>query len=1277
MNFTEDWHPPQAPTERTVLRPSPAGDDPRVIGALEEYLAAAEAGRVPDRAEFLARHADVAEPLARCLDGLEFVHAGVPRLQSPDLPAASEPAPDIVLGDYRIQREVGRGGMGIVYEAEQQSLKRRVALKVLPFAATLDPRQLQRFQTEARAAAHLHHTNIVPVFAVGCEQGVHYYAMQFIEGRNLAAVIEDLRREGEKQGSRDARPSILDPRSSIDPRVPQASTREQAAATERSVRGTAFLRSVANWGVQAAEALEHAHQLGIVHRDVKPANLLLDQRGQLWVADFGLALCQGETGLTMTGDLVGTLRYMSPEQALARRGIVDHRTDIYSLGATLYELLTLEPLFRGRDRHELLTQIALEEPRLPRHLNRAVPPPLETVVLKALAKDPARRYASAREMADDLRRFLDDRPVLARRPSLGERAGRWARRYRTALAALASLLGLALVTLAVSVLVMWFQTQQTREETAQAEAKRLLAERETNRANRETERANRETGRARKADRAEARAKRRYEHNVRLGLEVLDDRVEQARDRLPRGFTLGPENGLVLEQTLAFYQEFLRKNRRHPRARREVARGYDRVGRLQFKLGHFRQARRTLWEGIAFLDRLIEKSPRDWALLEMRANMHQYLGQACRSLGRTRDAERAYRRSLALWKQLDTYLPRSARRPKLVFQVLRAETMSWLGVLLSDAGRNDEAEATFAQCRALCEKLVRKAPHDPSPVFGLAHCRLNQGSLFNRTRRPRLALRAYRAAEKRLAKLVGDDPTVSYFRDDLAACRFNLGRMLVSQQPKAAEIYLRSAAGIYERLAGEFPGVFNYQQLRGRAYGSLALLLKSQTRLAEARAALVLALRGEEAALRINPSHPDTRHSRCVSYYTLARLQVQMKLPRQARHTFERALDLAEALARDFPASDRYRRVLPQIVQRWADFLGEVKELARAGQWYQREARLWGQLAEDFPREPEYRALQGEAWRNAAATRYKTGRLRATLRADRRAVALCAGLAGRQPPAADLRYDLARALGNLVHTLDKEGRWAECRVLAEKAVRQLRLAFRLKPEVARNGITLQKEYDRLVSFWVKLKDHAGAARVAAEMSAAVPSPFSAAAAWKHLRACEGLAARDGRLPQGERKARARAYARQADAMERVAVRRCGGSLTSQSTLAWVLATHVDPECRCPALAVKLARQVADRVPKVPEVREILGVALYRTGDWKAAITELERALQLRKGGTSTVWFFLAMARWQRDHQDPKAKEAYQAGLRLLAQEKSVDKKTRGFQAEAARLLGVKKPRAEN
>ena len=212
-----------------------------------------------------------------------------------------------------------------------------------------------------------------------------------------------------------------------------------------------------------------------MHRDIKPANLLLDVRGNLWVTDFGLARFQDEAGLTMTGDLLGTLRYMSPEQALGLRGVVDQRTDIYSLGVTLYELLTLRPAIVGTDRQELLRRLAQEEPIAPRRHDPAIPRELETILLKAMAKEQATRYATARELADDLRRFLEDKPIRAQRPTPWERVVKWARRHPSVVAATSIVLALALVGSSLATVLVWREQGRTRRALAAESALRAQA----------------------------------------------------------------------------------------------------------------------------------------------------------------------------------------------------------------------------------------------------------------------------------------------------------------------------------------------------------------------------------------------------------------------------------------------------------------------------------------------------------------------------------------------------------------------------------------------------------------------------------------------------------------------------------------------------------------------------------------------------------------------------------------------------------------------------------
>jgi serine/threonine protein kinase len=436
-----------------VLSAPPSGDDSALFDLVEEMAARLQSAEAAAVEAWIAAQPVYADRLRRLLPTVQVMaELGSGAGRSGPGRGAEDEAVSGVLGDFRIVRRVGRGGMGVVYEAEQRSLKRRVALKVLPFAATLDPRQLQRFQMEAQAAAGLHHTNIVPVYGVGCERGVYYYAMQFIDGQTLAEVIRQLRQlTGRAKAEPGPAGATSDP-----PPVPEgaagaapaaAATQAVAAVTTEDGRlGREFFRRVAQWGIQAAEALDHTHQLGVVHRDVKPANLLIDGCGHLWVTDFGLARIQSEASMTATGDVVGTLRYMSPEQALAKRLVIDHRTDVYSLGATLYELLTLQPVFSGTDRQELLRQIAFEEPKPPRRVDKAIPAELESIVLKALEKSPTDRYGTAQEMADDLRRYVDDKPIQAKRPRLVQRARKWARRHR---AVVRAAVVCVLVTLAV------------------------------------------------------------------------------------------------------------------------------------------------------------------------------------------------------------------------------------------------------------------------------------------------------------------------------------------------------------------------------------------------------------------------------------------------------------------------------------------------------------------------------------------------------------------------------------------------------------------------------------------------------------------------------------------------------------------------------------------------------------------------------------------------------------------------------------------------------------
>ncbi len=501
----------------------------------EEFAARFRRGERPALKEYTDRYPELAEEIRELFPAMVQIEQAEGGRQAEEVERTGDFAsanPSLSqIGDYRILREIGRGGMGVVYEAEQISLGRRVALKVLPKHVSGDRMIQERFRREARAAARLHHTNVVPVYEVGQDGDVRFYAMQFIQGQGLDQIITELRqlRDGARsqhktraasrgqslrpRGGRSsqgidaptvadgvevsavlqsiltgrfdsggpgrelagASPSVLgkalagvvatptltgtdsralefelartstetgsasagDPAGprSEQPHTPTAPPSASPSSTSAILPGGTqlssvesgrrrFFRSLAQIGRQVAGGLSYAHARGIVHRDIKPSNLLLDTEGVVWIADFGLAKGEDE-GLTQSGDILGTLRYMAPERF---RGGGDARADVYALGMTLYELLTLRAGFDSSDRLKLIEQIKTEEPPRPRAVDSRTPRDLETIVLKAIEKDPKARYQSAEAMGEDLRRFLADEPIRARQVSSAERSWRWARR---------------------------------------------------------------------------------------------------------------------------------------------------------------------------------------------------------------------------------------------------------------------------------------------------------------------------------------------------------------------------------------------------------------------------------------------------------------------------------------------------------------------------------------------------------------------------------------------------------------------------------------------------------------------------------------------------------------------------------------------------------------------------------------------------------------------------------------------------------------------------------
>ncbi len=392
-------------------------------------------GEAPDLEAYCRNHPRIEKQLRDSIE--EFIGT----VESLDLEVANKisrmsascketvPAIDTVqgeqLGDFILLRELGRGGMGVVYEARQISLNRIVALKVLPAHLTLRQEAVERFRREAFSSAKMKHPGIVEIHAIGEEEGNHFFAMEFVEGAPLNRIIAALHLANRYPTDGNQMGEVVE-LEKFRPTGRDEKPRRAVAAGD--FWNKSYIETVCRIVAQVAAALEHAHKAGVIHRDVKPSNILVQSDGIAKLTDFGLARAEGLPSLTMTGELSGTPHYISPEQISSKQGTVDHRADIFSLGVTLYELITLQRAFDGKTSQEVMGKVTARDPTLPTKVARLIPKDLETICLKAMEKNPDRRYASAAELLDDLNRFLEFRPITAQPAGLVRRTNRWIRR---------------------------------------------------------------------------------------------------------------------------------------------------------------------------------------------------------------------------------------------------------------------------------------------------------------------------------------------------------------------------------------------------------------------------------------------------------------------------------------------------------------------------------------------------------------------------------------------------------------------------------------------------------------------------------------------------------------------------------------------------------------------------------------------------------------------------------------------------------------------------------
>jgi serine/threonine protein kinase len=618
-----------------------------------EFTARQRQGECPTIGEYVERYPELAEEI-------RLLFPTIARLEKQKVSRQRAANGSVLLagrqlerlGDFRIVCELGRGGMGIVYESEQQSLARRVAIKVLPRQSLVDSRQLGRFQREANTAASLHHTNIVPVFGIGEEDGYHYIVMQLIRGMGLDKVLAQLADSPSAEStqtdglatkvSSPVLPSLED--------VEETSVNAGAAEVSDPMQvGPAHWRNVARIGIQVADALDYAHQRGVLHRDIKPSNLIVDQQGSVWVTDFGLAKAMEGDSLSRTGDVVGTLQYMAPEQL---QGDTDARSDVYSLGLTLYESLALQLAYKAPDPSSLMRKIAQESPRRLASVAPGIPRDLETIVMKAVSREPEHRYQSAGELADDLRLLLEDRPIRARRISSAEHLWRWCRRNRVVAGLAATALSL-LVLVAVVASIGYVRTNNA------------LA--------------------------GESQQRRKADSTSRLAIEALDDIFEQfAPERLsssadPSGSglqvpvqpVLSKEAASLLERLLVFYDRLATEGSGDVLLRRKSADANRRVGDIRAALGQFEQAQAAYLTAIDTYGQIEERlSAGDSIAVEI-ARIYNSLGELQIPAGSPHESRSFHVKALETLDRATT----TKASPAVRFETAR--TCYWLG---QDAG---------------------------------------------------------------------------------------------------------------------------------------------------------------------------------------------------------------------------------------------------------------------------------------------------------------------------------------------------------------------------------------------------------------------------------------------------------------------------------------------------------------------------------------------------------------------------------------------------------------
>ncbi|MDF1844728.1 MAG: serine/threonine-protein kinase [Rubripirellula sp.] len=809
----------------------------------EEFLMRLRRGERPGISDYVNAYPELEDQIRTYFPAM----LGLERLKSYDVtPAAAAEVvfdldPHLQWDDLCIGRELGRGGMGVVYQAEQQSLQRSVAVKVFPAEVANVPERSARFQRESQIAARLHHTNIVPVFSVGKQHGIPYFVMQRIDGLSLAQLIQNTRPSH----------SVDSPERVVKVTFPEGTESESCLHTGQPINELVQDQFgekgewdwVASIGMQVADALAYAHTHGVLHRDIKPGNLLMDPSGVVWVTDFGLASALDSERVEDQGKLMGTLRYMPPEQI---RGQHDARSDIYSLGVTLYELLTRCAAFEADSRVDLLNQIMMGESRSPRELRPVVPRDLDAIVMKAMEYRPERRYASAEELLGDLRRFLERRPVRARPTGPLPRITQWARRAPV----VASLSGTLFLVCMLALVLVSAKWNEAVGET------------------------------------------RRAENNLELALESIDHLLgrfasswmadsstfipgaELSEENIGFPLVVSDHNANVLNSALEFYDRFAQQNPVDRRLQTDMARVHRRVAEIHSRLGQYEPAIEAYLRSLAILDAHADCDMPALAL--SRARIHNQIGMAMHASSRFDEALYRYSRARTLLSA-PALAERKDCRAELARVFTNTGNSQWLML------QREQASKSHQEAISILERLVSEDPSAQDLQLALAKGYRVYYPLVAFSRRRGESERVRDAGLKILEQLVTDFPDHPDYQCELCemlivSSRRRRGSRNVNYQIRQLE---RCVATI-RRLTAAYPSIPRYRVVCARALNDMGSALHQGGSLAAGEQAKVDSLEIYRQLIRDFPETPAYR------------ILVAMAL-RDRANLLERSLEFAAA----------------------------------------------------------------------------------------------------------------------------------------------------------------------------------------------------------------------------------------------------------------------------------------------------------------------------------------------------------------------------------------------